>query len=354
MKHRTTTQTFFSTLAFTLMISLIIPLLARANPLEYPPDGMWSKQQAFLPERMHLNDTTMPLEAVWQWQGHRIHIDRFINDKASAKVILMHGVGTNGRQMSMILGGPLWKRGYETIALDMPGYGMTKVGSERPVAYSDWVQIVSDFVDIEHQRDPRPIILFGLSAGGMQAYHVAAQNSHVSGVAGMTFLDQRNPTVRDKTARNLFMSRMGVPTARLLSHIPLLRSIKLPMRMTSKMYTIVNNDEALPLFLKDKTSSGNWMSLRFLAGYMDYTPKTEPQDFTQCPVLLTQPAQDRWTPISLSRPFLDKLTHVDVAIIMLENAGHYPLEMPGLKQLEDGVATFIETIVLKNLRGGTH
>ena len=181
----------------------------------------------------------------------------------------------------------------------------------------------------------------------MQAYHVAAENNHVAGIVGMTFLDQRNPMVRDKTARNLFMSRVGVPTAKLCSHIPLIRSIKLPMRMTSKMYTIVNNEAALPLFLKDKSSSGNWMSMGFLADYMSYVPKTEPQDFRQCPVLLTQPAKDRWTPVSLSRPFLDKLTHVNVATIMLENAGHYPLEMPGLKQLEDAVATFIEKIVLK-------
>ena len=47
--------------------------------------------------------------------------------KRPVKVILLHGVGTNGRQMSMILGGPLSKDGFETIAIDMPTYGVTKV-----------------------------------------------------------------------------------------------------------------------------------------------------------------------------------------------------------------------------------
>lgn len=57
----------------------------------------------------------------------RVHLDCFRNEKAPVKVILLHGVGTNGRQMSMILGGPLSKDGFETIAIDMPTYGVTKV-----------------------------------------------------------------------------------------------------------------------------------------------------------------------------------------------------------------------------------
>jgi hypothetical protein len=30
---------------------------------------------------------------------------------------------------------------------------------------------------------------------------------------------------------------------------------------------------------------------------------------------------------------------------MLENAGHYPLEMPGLKQMENAIVDFAEEIV---------
>lgn len=39
----------------------------------------------------------------------------------------------------------------------------------------------------------RPIVLYGLSAGGMLAYHVAARVKPgvVKGIVGMTFLDQR-------------------------------------------------------------------------------------------------------------------------------------------------------------------
>ncbi|MCX5850105.1 MAG: alpha/beta hydrolase [Deltaproteobacteria bacterium] len=294
---------------------------------------------------MRFTDTYRPSEETWEWNGHKIHIDRFKNDKAPAKLILLHGVGTNGRQMSLIVGGPLWKRGYECIALDMPGYGMTEVNPNRPVTYTDWVQIVSDFIDTEKKKDNRPIILYGLSAGGMQTYHVAAKNSHVAGIVGMTFLDQRIKMVRDRTAYNLFMSRVGVPFAELFSHIPLLRDIKIPMRVASKMYTLVNNKEALKVFLSDKSSSGSWMSMLFLADYMKYVPAIEPENFTLCPVLLTQQAMDRWSPLELSQPFIAKFTKVKVKVVMLDNAGHYPLEMPGLKEMENAIAVFTEEII---------
>lgn len=342
MKNLLLRKYFYSGLTFFILFSMPLFSLHAAT---YESNQMWQKQQAYLPEYLRFNDKYQPSEGTWEWNGHKIHIDYFKNDTAPAKLILLHGVGTNGRQMSMIVGGPLWKRGYECFALDMPGYGMTEVNPDRPITYTDWVQIISDFIDGEKKKDNRPIILYGLSAGGMQAYHVAAKNNQVSGIVGMTFLDQRIKYVRDRTAYNVFMSRVGVPVAGFCSHVPLLRSIKIPMRIASKMYTLVNNEDALKVFLSDKSSSGNSMSTLFLADYMKYSPVIEPENFTLCPVLLTQPAQDRWSPLELSQPFIEKLTRVKVKVVMLENAGHYPLEMPGLKQMENAIADFTEEIV---------
>lgn len=52
-------------------------------------------------------------------------------------------------------------------------------------------------------------------------------------------------------------------------------------------------------FLSDSSSAGNWVPARFLAGYMTHVPAIEPEAFDVCPILLTQPAQDRWTPLAL-------------------------------------------------------
>ncbi len=122
----------------------------------------------------------MPAEEWWQWQGNKIHLDTYRNPEAKVKVILFHGVGTNSRQMSMILGGPLAKRGYETIAIDMPGCGVTEVGKGKLIRYDDWVQAGSDLIDAELAHDDRPIVLYGLSVGGaMYPDESGEQNEHL-------------------------------------------------------------------------------------------------------------------------------------------------------------------------------
>jgi alpha-beta hydrolase superfamily lysophospholipase len=307
--------------------------------MSYADQTAWRQIQQFLPQAYQLQPGQEPREEWWSWRNHRIHLDCYRNPAAPLKVILFHGVGTNGRQMSTILGAPLARHGFETIAIDMPGYGVTQVAAGARVRYHDWVQAGSDLVDAELARDSRPIVLYGLSAGGMETYHVAALNKKVKGIVGMTFLDQRLQQVRDETALNLFMSRVGVPLAQLTAATPL-AGLRMPMSLASKMHTLVNDPAALKACMADNTSAGNWVSMRFLASYMSYTPAAEPDQFDVCPILLTQPAQDRWTPLHLSELFLNRIRHVPVRTVMLENAGHYPIEQPGLDQMVAAIREF--------------
>ena len=58
------------------------------------------------------------------------------------------------------------------------------------------------------------------------------------------------------------------------------------------------------LFMRDKTSAGNWVPIAFPDSYISHEPEIEPQDFAVYPILLTQPANDRWMPLALGEPFL--------------------------------------------------
>lgn len=309
------------------------------HPQGYDAQPAWRTTQGFLPPEYRLGPDDMPAEEWWDWRGHSIHLDRFRDPDAPIKVILFHGVGTNGRQMSTILGAPLARSGFETVAIDMPGYGVTKVARGVTVTYDDWVAAASDFIDAELARDPRPIVLYGLSAGGMLTYHAAALNRKVKGIVGMTFLDQRIPQVSDETAHNKLMNRIGMPQVRLANKIGL-GSLRMPMSLASKMRALVNDGRALRAFYADRTSAGNWVSMAFLASYADYVPAQEPGDFDVCPILLTQPAEDNWTPLHLSKLFLDRVAKVPVSKVMLDNAGHYPIEQPGLRQMHDAIVPF--------------
>ncbi len=310
------------------------------SKVNYSTQSNWREIQAFLPKEFQLERGHEPSEEWWQWRGHQVHLDCFRNPQARVKVILLHGVGTNGRQMSTILAHPLFKRGFETIAVDMPEYGMTQVAQGALVTYDDWVQAGSDLIDTELEKDGRSIVLYGLSAGGMLAFHIAALNKKVKGIVGMTFLDQREQQVRDETALNFLMSRIGVPLTHLAAKTPL-RVLRMPMSLASKMSALVNNKAALKACLRDKTSAGKWVTMKFLSSLTAYKPVVEPEGFAVCPILLTQPEKDTWTPLSLSELFLKRVKRVPTKVVMLENAGHYPLEQPGLTQMGDAVVDFI-------------
>ena len=316
-----------------------------ASAALYQDQQAWKDLQEFLPERLRLDETTAPDEEFWGWRGHWIHLDRYREPDAKARVILHHGVGTNGRQMSLILGAPLARQGYDVVALDNLGYGMTCVESGYTPSYADWVDMVIDFLAAEQARDPKPTVLYGLSAGGMLAYHVAAKAAPgaLRGIVGMTFLDQRHQEVVDRTARSLITARLGMPWVRLMARTPL-KSIRYPMRLASKMSALANDPGAMKVFLADATSAGNAMWLRFLADYATYVPAVEPADFDACPVLLTQPGEDRWTPRDLSTPVVSRLDPELFSEVILDRAGHFPLEEPGLQQLEEAVVEFVERV----------
>lgn len=307
--------------------------------MSYADQPAWRRIQEFLPESYRLGEGDLPTEEWWHHDGHRIHLDTYRNPDAPLKVILLHGVGTNGRQMSLILGHPLAQRGYETIAIDMPTYGVTEVAPGALVTYDDWVRIGSDLIDAELAKDDRPIVLYGLSAGGMETYHVAAVNRRVSGIVGMTFLDQRVQRVRVDTAFDPVTGYTGATVMGALGRTPL-RRLRVPMAAVSKMRALVNDKGAKKACYADKTSAGNKVTVAFLDSYLNYQPVTEPADFDVCPVLLTQPAADRWTPLALSEPFLAQIGRVPVSTVMLENAGHYPLEQPGLDQMVEAIDAF--------------
>ncbi|NIF19660.1 alpha/beta fold hydrolase [Pantoea sp. Cy-639] len=309
--------------------------------MSYAEQPQWQVIQAFLPPAYRIDASSAPKEEYWPWRGHQVHLDRYTHAAAPAKVILFHGVGTNGRQMSTIAGRPLARLGLETVAIDMPTYGETKVAAGAKVRYDTWVELASDFIEHERTRDRRPIFLYGLSAGGMLTYHAAALNGHVAGIVGMTFLDQRMARVREQTALFPLMGRLGIPMIHAAARTPL-AGLKLPMWLASKMHALVNDKAALKACLEDRTSAGNWASLRFLSSYLSYVPAIEPETFKVCPVLLTQPAADRWTPLALSQPFLQRLRHVEVTTSLLDNAGHYPLEEPGLEQMNAAILRFVE------------
>ena len=60
-----------------------------------------------------------------------------------------------------------------------------------------------------------------------------------------------------------------------------------------------------------------------------------------CPILLTQPENDRWTPEFLSDIVLDTIKKVPLRKVKLRNGSHYPIEALALDDLHKYILEFI-------------
>ncbi len=301
----------------------------------FSSNKIWQQVQKYLPEENRISDKIQPVEKVAAYQDMEIRYDEYSPIKESdTTVVIFHGVGGNGRLLSFIAV-PLVKAGFNVICPDLPGYGYTKGPGSHD--YSTWIEVGAFMVEREIHRG-RKTFAFGLSAGGMLAYNVCCKAKDVRGLIITNILDNRLQIVRDYSAKNKFHSRIGI---KMLDSLPSrIRKIRVPVRMVANMNAIVNSREVLKLLLKDRVGSGSSVSISFLLSMMKSVPLIEPEDFDICPVLLAHPEIDKWTPTEISKLFFDRISCTR-DFTLLENAGHFPIESPGLQQLNQASVSFI-------------
>ncbi|PRC47925.1 alpha/beta hydrolase, partial [Mycobacterium sp. ITM-2017-0098] len=195
-----------------------------------------------------------------------------------------------------------------------------------------------DLVRAERAADPRPLVLFGASMGGMLAYEVAARtgfgglersdsgNGPVAAVVATCLLDMSDPEARAAATRFAWMGR---PAPGLLRAVdPVLGRVRLPIRWLADMTNMSSDARLSTLCASDPRGGGARVPLGFLSSWMNYA-HIPPERFAAAPVTLVAPATDTWTPPELSIRFLQRISG-QTEVVMLENCGHFPIEEPGL------------------------
>ena len=216
------------------------------------------------------------------------------------------------------------------FAPDLPLFGDTVVADPAGVRYDDWVDLLCDLVRAERAADPRPLILFGASMGGMLAYEVAARTGQVDAVVATCLLDMRDPAARAAATRYAWMGRSAPRLLPLLT--PVLGRVRVPLRWIEDMDKMSNDRRLSQLCARDRRGGGGSAPLGFLASFMTYE-HTTPESYRGAPVTLVAPAADEWTPPELSIRFLQRISS-PTDLVMLENCGHFPIEEPGVGQLK--------------------
>lgn len=312
----------------------------RGEAQQYTDRIEWHWYQRFLPASWRLAGEYLPTEQ-WHTVGdHTIHVDRLSHPDPSCTVMMLHGGGGNGRIL-MPLGRIAHRAGAEVIAPDLPGYGLTVRKRGYVPTYDDWADIAATIADLEHRKTGQPVVVWGLSLGGLLAYGTAARSQAVRGVIATTLLDTRRAKNLAITARSKLM---GYLSAAFLPFLPRpLQRLRIPIRWVSKMEHITNTPELSAVFARDPLAGGAAVPLGFLRSLMRFDLRIEPEAFTRCPVLVLHPTLDPWTPASYSRPFFDALAG-EKTWVDLVGCGHLPFEEPGLSMMEEGVHRFLGAI----------
>ena len=281
-----------------------------------------------------------PTPTWWQWRDTRVHISRAARPEARARVMVIHGGGGYGEA--------LWPAaaiavvdGVEVFAPDLPLYGRTETPDPSGVRYDDWIELLCDLVRTERAADPRPLILFGASMGGMLAYEVAARTAgEVAAVLATCLLDLTDPAARAAASRYAWM---GGPAPALLRAVdPVLGRLRLPILWFADMAAMSSNPALSRLCASDPRGGGARVPLGFLCSWMNYR-HTDPAAFDAAPVTLVAPAADHWTPPELSIRFLQRVS-APTTLVMLENCGHFPIEQPGIGRLRDEVLATVTEV----------
>lgn len=309
----------------------------------YADDGYWLRYQPLFPAPMRSTPQTAPEESWWPWRGHTIHVDRLRGTKP-IRVLLIHGGGGNGR-MLLPAGRLLADAGYDVVAPDLPGFGMTVVDPHARVTYRDWIACLHDFARFLSHEDPRPLVAFGMSIGGLSAYNLAAEAPNVLGAIATMLNDPRIPDVRRAFARS--PATVGLSNALLQLARPLTDRVRLPMRWFSNLGSIANDPRMVEVIEHDPSVGGARMQLGFLRTLLNTPFSVEPEDYAGGPLLVVHPQDDRWTPPGLSQRFIERVPG-DTSFVELRGCGHFPLEEPGVTQMREAVLDFLARLALEN------
>ncbi|MGH4008589.1 MAG: alpha/beta fold hydrolase [Pseudonocardiaceae bacterium] len=276
----------------------------------------------------------------WSWRDYRVYIHRLSDPAAPVKAILLHGGAGHGRML--IPYAALFDPGMvEAVIPDLPGYGLTQPG-DKPVDYQDWIDCIVDLAAYEHDTDGRPIVLFGISMGGMLGYTAAARSptGRISAVVATSLLDPTDPQARAAVSR---CPKLGRRLSGVMNRTRLLDSCRVPVRWLTDINRITNNPDLNLAIRRDPMGGGNSVSWRFLRSYQASAPEVAQGQFSIPLLVLAHPACDRLTPVGLSKTFFDRLT-CDKHYFTLDGAGHIPVEQVGLSRLQATMRTILTDI----------
>ena len=294
----------------------------------------WPSYRTILAEEFGVHLRVEPTERFIPVRGHSIRIDEWSPlEPVRGTVILVHGGGGNGRILAPFAE-PIARHGWRVLAPDLPGFGLTQPCPTYDWDYAEWPKVIAAIADAQSG----PVVLMGLSMGGLTAVFAAQQSDNIAGVIATTLLDASVGRNFVRAARWRWLGRLSLLAMALTPMI--LDRVWLPLRLAAPLATMSGNRRMADYFSNDPLIGKSWKPIRFFRTYRAHPVHSLRLD---CPLLLVHPGADAWTPTHMSLATFDQI-EARKEFIELTNGSHLPLEQPAYSELNEHIARFLNLV----------
>jgi alpha-beta hydrolase superfamily lysophospholipase len=310
--------------------------MTSTNFPSFKEHASWLAYRGLLASEFQIEIAREPIERWDLILGHQIRQDEW-QPKGTHKgtVILVHGGGGHGRILAP-LGDMIAAMGWRAVSPDLPGYGLTQTSPGWRWEYADWPRTIATLADLT----PGPVVLFGLSVGGMTALYAGQLARHVRGVIATTLIDMTDSQVYAAAARWRWLGHMARLSG---ATIPWISDyVSMPLALAAPMHAMSSSPAMRQYFTRDPLLGGKWVPARFWRTLHQYrTPRADLD--LPCPLLLAHPGADAWTPVAISMPAFDRINSPKL-LRVLTNGSHLPAERPCYDELREEVSAFLAAI----------
>jgi len=299
----------------------------------------WHRYRQLLLDTFGIPIRHVPIERCETVLGHDVHLDEWHSEgRSRGTLILVHGGGGNGRILAPLADFAAGL-GWRALAPDLPGYGLTRPRADFRWDYGEWPAVVAALAD----DCQGPVVLMGLSVGGMTAALAAQAARGVQGVIATTLLDMSDPATFVRAAKWRWLGKASLLGFRWMPSI--VDRLRFPLRLVAPLDRMSSHPAMVEYFENDPLLGRLRVPSRFFRTmHTLHVPRLEPR----CPLLLVHPGADAWTPTAMSRPAFDRVLG-DKRLRELSNGSHLPAELPARLELEQEMRDFLVAVERKDL-----
>lgn len=300
----------------------------------YNASASWRRYRELLESRFDVRIEREPDE-VWRTvRGHQVHLDVWEPaGEPKGTLILAHGAGGHGRIIAPCADFAA-SLGWRAVAPDLPGYGLTRPARSFRGEYGEWPAVVAELADAAEG----PVVLMGLSVGGMTAAFAAEASRGVDGVIATTLLDMGDPSALVAAARWRWLGAASLLGFRLIPW--LIDRISLPVWLIAPMAKMSADPAMRAYFIGDPLLGRLRAPLRLFRTMHARKAETIRPG---CPLILIHPGADAWTPTALSLATFARVQGPK-QWVELTNGSHLPVEEPAFSELQVHMAAFLAAI----------